>query len=114
MPKKTELSDLQDRLMDQAEGRMAFNPFDIRKAVSALKQFERECVNIPEVADIRIRIVERLDVHVAAVTHNKHKPRAKQKHLDCGSEAQAYWQHGYLMALVDVLNLIPETNGKTN
>ncbi len=30
----------------------------------------------------------------------------EQKHLDMGTEARAYWHHGYFMAIKDVLRLL--------
>ena len=37
----------------------------------------------------------------------------EQKHLDAGSEAQAYWNYGALVAIRDILRLLTGTdNGK--
>lgn len=30
----------------------------------------------------------------------------EQQHLDAGSKEQAYWHHGYMMALQDVLGML--------
>jgi len=37
-----------------------------------------------------------------------------QAHLDTGSEARAYWNYGYLMALRDVLNVIDRGEAPLN
>lgn len=41
-----------------------------------------------------------------------HAPHEKQSHLNAGSEAKAYWSHGYLMALRDVSSLLPTEDDK--
>lgn len=38
-------------------------------------------------------------------------PFTEQRHLDPGTVECAYWHHGYLMALRDVLNLSPASKG---
>ena len=35
------------------------------------------------------------------LNENHPKVSEEQKHLDAGTEARAYWHHGYLMALQD-------------
>jgi hypothetical protein len=40
------------------------------------------------------------------VEHNAPQCRTEQKHLDNGTAERAYWHHGYLSALQDVLKFI--------
>ncbi|GLQ53768.1 hypothetical protein GCM10010862_10270 [Devosia nitrariae] len=37
----------------------------------------------------------------------------EQKHLDAGSSERAYWHHGYLMAIRDVLALLDRSSAST-
>ncbi len=46
----------------------------------------------------------------------KHAPHvtAEQAHLDEGTDARAYWNYGYLMALRDVLNSMDKGSSPLN
>lgn len=72
-------------------------------AIMATERAELAESRLVNSTDVRDRILERVNAYEDAVSWNKHAARVNQKHLDSGSEAQAYWQHGHLMALRDVL-----------
>ncbi|HLX25149.1 MAG TPA: hypothetical protein VKR38_17500 [Usitatibacter sp.] len=46
----------------------------------------------------------------------EHAPqvRKQQAHLDEGTDARAYWNYGYLMALRDVLKTMDRSNPRAN
>lgn len=83
-------------------------------AIMATERAELAESRLVSSTDVRYRILQLVNVYEDAVSWNKHAARVNQKHLDAGSEAQAYWQHGYLMALRDVSGLFGPPAGKSN
>ena len=53
-------------------------------------------------------IQEKLSASKEWLENCDHNCEKDQKHLDSNSSEQAYWCHGYAMALKDVLNFLGE------
>ena len=52
------------------------------------------------------KIEERLSTIKAWLAENAPHVTEDQKHLNAGSEQQAYWQYGYAAALADIKKLL--------
>lgn len=62
----------------------------------------------PTSDDVKNILLARAKSLASAVYKSKHFPHIKQAHLDQDTPEQSYWNHGYLMALHDVISLYGE------